>query len=198
MTVFSYISEFLRPSWIKTFFTVKTPPLVSPPYFRDFPTLTGKECTHCLNCKMICPSPGAINVIQTAGVWNPQIIQGHCVRCGYCVEACPEGVLTSGDLLARKKEQGLIFTHEYIIKIDTGKCMGCGNCTTACPVNREIDPQIGAGGTSFSDKVLIRVEHGKNTVLHNELCKGCKTCMETCPNGAIHVIRNVVALQEEK
>lgn len=198
MTLFSYIREFLRPSWIKSFFTVKTPPLVSPPYFRDFPTLTGKECTHCLNCKMICPSPGAIDVIQTAGVWNPRIIQGHCVRCGYCVEACPEGVLTSGDLLARKKEQGLQFTHEYIIKIDTGKCMGCGNCTTACPVNREIDPHIGAGGTSFSDQVLIRVEHGKNTVLHNELCKGCKTCMETCPNGAIHVIRKVTAVQEAK
>jgi energy-converting hydrogenase A subunit P len=198
MTFFTYIREFLRFSWIKTFFTVKTPPLVSPSYFRDFPKLTGKDCTHCFTCRMICPSPGAIDVIQTAGVWNPVVYAGHCVRCGYCVEACPEGVLTSGDLLTRKEEQGLFFSHEYIVKIDTEKCMGCGNCATACPANRELDPQIGAGGTSFSEEVVIRVENGKNTVKHNERCTGCKTCMETCPNGAIHVIRNVVALQESK
>lgn len=103
MTVFTYLREFCRLSWLKAFFTVKTPPLTKPSYFRDFPELTGKECTHCLACKMICPCPGAIDVVQTDGVWNPQITQGHCVRCGYCVEACPEDVLTSGDLLARKK-----------------------------------------------------------------------------------------------
>lgn len=197
MTVFTYLREFFRPSWVKAFFTVKTPPLTKPPYFRDFPELTGNECTHCLTCKMICPCPGAIDVIQTDGVWNPQITKGHCVRCGYCVEACPEDVLTSGNLLARKKEQGLFFAHEYTVTIDTKKCMGCGNCTTACPANREIDPDMGAGGTSISDDVLMRVERGKNTVKHNELCKGCKVCMETCPNKAIHVIRNVSAQQLE-
>ncbi len=197
MTLFTYFSEFLRLSWIKAFFTVKTHPLTKPPYFRDFPELTGKECTHCLACKMICPCLGAIDVVQTDGVWNPQITQGHCVRCGYCVEACPEDVLTSGDLLARKKAQGLVFTHEYIIKIDTKLCTGCGNCSTACQANREFDPQISAGGTSNSDEGVIRVELGKNKVMHNERCKGCKICMETCPKGAIHVIRNVVALQEE-
>ena len=74
--------------------------------------------------------------------------------------------------------------------------MGCGNCSTACPANREIDPHIGAGGTAMSDDVLMRVERGKNRVLHNDLCKGCKVCMDTCPNQSIHVVRNVQAVQE--
>lgn len=195
MSVLSYIKEFARLSWIRSFFFVKTAPLKNPPHFRDFPSTTSAKCTHCLECKMICPSPGAIDVIQEDGDWRPRIIQGHCVRCGYCVDACPEDVLSSGDLLDKKRLEGLVFVHEFIVKVDNVLCMGCGNCSTACPVNREIDPHIGAGGTAASDEVLMRVEQGKNKVLHNDLCKGCKVCMETCPNGAIHVVRNVQAIQ---
>ncbi|MDO5845306.1 MAG: 4Fe-4S binding protein [Methanocorpusculum sp.] len=198
MTVFSYFKEFLRPSSVKAFFCVKTAPLKAPAYFRDFPALTGKKCTNCLTCRMICPCPGAIDVVMENGVWTPHIVQGHCVRCGYCVEACPEEVLTSGDILEKKHMEGLSFRHEYTVLIDTGLCMGCGNCATACPANREADPHIGAGGTAFSDTVLMRVERGKNTVLHTELCKGCKVCMDTCPNSAIHVVRRVEAVQEAK
>ena len=69
---------------------------------------------------------------------------------------------------------------------------------TSCPVNREIDPDMGAGGTSVSDDVLMRIEKGKNTVLHNDLCKGCKVCEDTCPNGAMHVARRVEAIQMEE
>ena len=194
----TYLREFCRPAWIKAFFTAKTAPLENPPHFRDFPTLTGNECSHCLECRMICPAPGAIEVVQREdGKWEPRIIQGHCFRCGYCVEICPEWVLQSGDLLNRRREQGLVFTHEYVVQVDMGLCMGCGNCCTSCPVNREIDPYMGAGGTSSSDDVLMRIERGKNTVLHNDLCKGCKVCQDTCPNGAMHIVRRVEAVQKE-
>lgn len=196
MSVLSYLREFLRPSWFKTFFFAKTEPLKNPPYFRDFPQVTGNECTNCLSCKMICPCQGAIDVIRENGIWVPYITQGHCVRCGYCVEACPEEVLTSGNLLDKKRLEGLEFIHEYTIVVDEDACMGCGNCSTACPANREIDPHIGAGGTAMSDDVLMRVERGKNRILHNDLCKGCKVCMDTCPNQSIHVVRNVQAVQE--
>lgn len=199
MGAVAYLQEFLRGSWIKGFAAAKTAPLAAPSYFRDFPTLTGNECTHCLECRMICPAPGAIEVeMQENGKWEPRIIQGHCFRCGYCVLACPEEVLTSGDLLTRKNEQGLVFTHEYIVQVDPILCMGCGNCSTSCPVNREIDPYMGAGGTSTSDDVLMRVEKGKNRVLHNSLCKGCKVCQDTCPNGAMHVVRRVSAVQTDE
>ncbi|MDV0441785.1 4Fe-4S binding protein [Methanorbis furvi] len=199
MSVLSYFKEFARPAWIKKFFAAKTAPLSAPAYFRDFPELTGNECTHCLECRMICPAPGAIDVVMREdGKWEPQIIRGHCFRCGYCVEICPEEVMTAGDILARKHEQRLAFTHEYEVQVHRKLCMGCGNCTTACPVNREIDPEMGAGGTSVSDDLLMRVVKGRNTVLHNELCKGCKVCEDTCPNGAMHVARRVQAVQKEE
>lgn len=199
MSVFSYLREFGRGSWIKNFLAAKTAPLTAPPHFRDFPELTGNECTHCLECRMICPAPGAIEVVlRDDGKWEPQIIRGHCFRCGYCVEICPEEVLTAGDILAKRHEQHLAFTHENEVLVDLKLCMGCGNCCTACPVNREIDPDMGAGGTSVSPDVLMRIEKGKNTVLHNELCKGCKVCEDTCPNGAMHVARRVEAIQTEE
>lgn len=199
MSVASYLREFCRIGWIKKFLTAKTAPLQAPAHFRDFPELTGNECTHCLECRMICPAPGAIDVIQREdGKWEPQIILGHCFRCGYCVEICPEEVLASGDILAKRHEQNLAFTHEYEVLVNPLLCMGCGNCCTACPVNREIDPDMGAGGTSVSTDVLMRIEKGKNTVLHNDLCKGCKVCEDTCPNGAMHVARRVEAIQTEE
>ena len=51
-------------------------------------------------------------------------------------------------------------------------------------------------GAVISDDLLMRLEKGKNTVLHNDLCKGCKVCEDTCPNGAMHVVRRVLALQK--
>lgn len=199
MSVASYLKEFCRAGWIKKFLAAKIAPLQAPVHFRDFPELTGNECTHCLECRMICPAPGAIDVIRREDdKWEPQIIRGNCFRCGYCVEICPEEVLTSGDILAKRHEQNLAFTHAYEVLVNPKLCMGCGNCCTACPVNREIDPNMGAGGTSVSDDVLMRIEKGKNTVLHNDLCKGCKVCEDTCPNGAMHVARRVEAIQKEE
>ena len=113
------------------------------------------------------------------------------------MEICPEEVLTSGDILVKRREQNLAFTHEFEVMVDTNFCMGCGNCCTACPVNREIDPGMGAGGTSTTDTVLMRIVGGRNTVQHNDLCKGCKVCEDTCPNGAMHVVRRVEAVQKE-
>ncbi|HJJ90432.1 MAG TPA: 4Fe-4S binding protein [Methanocorpusculum sp.] len=198
MSIVSYLKEFFRVSWIKKFFFVQTAPLHTSAYFRDFPEVTNRTCTHCLACRMICPAPGAITVIQRGdGTWEPHIIRGHCFRCGYCVEICPEEVLSSGDILAKRHDQNLAFTRVCDVQVNSNLCMGCGNCCTACPVNREIDPDIGAGGTSRSINVLMRIENGKNVVLHNDFCKGCKICEETCPNDAVHVVLRVAAIQME-
>ncbi len=194
-SIIYYIREFLRPHWITTFFTAKTAPLVTPPHFRDFPELTDKECTHCLACMMICPAPEAITVVKREGIWQPEITKGHCIRCGLCIEACPEDVLSSGRILAYKKEEELTLKGTFHIEIDQSKCMGCGNCSVACPVNREIDPSLRSSGTFTSDEVIMRVDTGQNKVLHEEKCTGCKTCEESCSNGAIRVARVVEALQ---
>lgn len=192
-----YLREFLRGEWLYNFFFVKTAPLEIPPHFRNYPLLTGKECTHCLYCMMICPTPGAIEVLKTNEGWEPVIRRGHCIRCGLCVESCPEGVLISGRVLESKFYENTDYSFSFHISIDHNLCMRCGNCSVACPINKEEDPQLAAGGTASSDEVIMRIIDGEMRVIHEEKCTGCKTCEETCPNSAIRVARVIEAIQTE-
>lgn len=192
-----YIREFLRAEWLRRFFFVKTAPLVTPPHFRGYPELTGKECTHCLLCMMICPTEGAIEVLKKGEGWEPQVYPGHCLRCGLCVEICPDDVLASGRILDSKHREETYYLPYYRISIDPAKCMRCGNCSVACPVNKEEDPQLSATGTAVSDEVIMRIRDGEMRVLHEEKCTGCKTCEEACPNQAIRVARIIEAVQLE-
>ena len=69
-------------------------PLVTPAHFRGFPQRTEVECTHCFTCRMICPAPGAIEVLRREGTWGPEIYRGHCIRCGLCAVRCPTDAMT--------------------------------------------------------------------------------------------------------
>ncbi|MDD3977914.1 MAG: 4Fe-4S binding protein [Methanomicrobium sp.] len=199
LSVFCYIKEFLRPEWWKKFLFAKTPPLTSPSYFRDYPHLTGNECTHELRCMMICPSPGAIEVLKTDdGRWEPVIYKGHCIRCGLCVEACPDNVLASGRILEQNETDRTSYLSSYRLNVDDSLCMRCSNCSVACPINKVIDPNLAYNATSSSDDVIMRVKNSKLTILHPEKCTGCKTCEKTCPNGAITVARIVEGDQDEE
>lgn len=197
MSVLAYIRHMARLEWITSFFYVKTALLIIPPHFRDVPRITGKECTHCFQCMMICPAPGAIEVVVTEkpSTWNPVIYPGHCIRCGLCVEICPELVLDSGRVHKRSAHDGTYMQFTFHITVNPVACMGCGICTVVCPVNKEIDPQLAAKGTSSSDEVIMRVHRGKNTVFHEEKCTGCKTCEEQCPNRSVLVARVLEPLQ---
>lgn len=190
----AYMKEIFRAEWLGRFLFAKTAPLVSPPYFRGFPELTGKTCTHVLSCMMACPAPGAIEVVRTPGGWEPRIHKGHCIRCGLCVEACPNGVLASGRILESMFYDNTRLSFSFRIDVDTTLCMGCGNCAVACPVNKLIDTQMAYGGRASTDELLLRVSEGKCTVLHVEKCTGCKTCEDYCPNGAIRVARLLEAI----
>ena len=72
-SIIYYVREFLRPEWLKKFFFVKTAPLVTPPYFKGYPTRTEKECTGCFTCMMICPAPDAIAVLRRKERWEPEV-----------------------------------------------------------------------------------------------------------------------------
>lgn len=191
-----YLKEFLRREWLIKFFFARTAPLAAPPHFRDFPALTGRECTHCLLCMMICPAPGAIEVRKTANGWEPRISPGHCIRCGLCVEVCTEDVLSSGRILEVRRRDRSGFRTRFHIHVDPERCMKCGNCVVSCPVNKEIDPEIAYGGHSASDEVIMRIEQGQHRILHPEKTTGCRTCENTCPNGAIRVERILEPVQE--
>jgi ferredoxin len=189
LSVIWYLKEFCRGTWIKTLLFAKTAPLVDPPYFRGYPTLTGKECTHCLSCMMICPTPGAIEVLREGEKWVPKIYPGHCIRCGLCVEACPEDVLDAGRVLETQHRDNTSLSVRYQVTVNPDTCVRCGNCVVACPVNKEADPQLGASGTSANDEVIMRIERGNLWVLHDEKCTGCKTCETVCPTDAIRIAR---------
>jgi energy-converting hydrogenase A subunit P len=193
-----YVREFVRLEWLRKFFFVRTAPYQTPAYFRDFPVLTDKECTHCLRCMMICPTPGAIEVLKVAEKWEPRVYSGHCIRCGLCVEVCPEDVLSAGRILDLQRRDRTTYRAAYCLHVDPALCMKCGNCVVACPINKEIDPEIAFGGHSSTREVIMRIEGGCHNILHAEKTTGCKTCENTCPNGAIRVERMVEPIHGEK
>lgn len=44
-------------------------------------------------------------------------ITDSCVACGTCIDECPVGAISEGDI--------------YVIDADS--CLGCGSCAGACP-----------------------------------------------------------------
>ncbi len=44
-------------------------------------------------------------------------ITDSCVACGTCIDECPVGAISEGDI--------------YVI--DADQCVGCGTCASACP-----------------------------------------------------------------
>ncbi|MBB6275583.1 4Fe-4S binding protein [Porphyromonas circumdentaria] len=45
------------------------------------------------------------------------VITDGCVACGSCIDECPVGAISEGD----------------IYKIDAAACIDCGSCAGACP-----------------------------------------------------------------
>lgn len=189
--IISYFQFLFRKKWLMNFLSPHTIPLETPYHARGVPQITGRACTHCFLCQMICPTPGAIEVKKTGrpAVWNPHIHPGHCIRCGLCVEICPEVVLESGRIFQKAIKSETWAEFSFHIQINPKTCIGCGNCAVACPINRQIDPVLSSKGTVTTKNVILAVEEGISQVFHEEICTGCSTCEEQCPTRSIQVSR---------
>ncbi len=66
-------------------------------------------------------------------------LTAHCIRCGFCLEACPTFVLTGEETesprgriyLIRSAEEGTIDWEDA--RAHVNRCLGCRACETACP-----------------------------------------------------------------
>ena len=64
----------------------------------------------------------------------------HCIRCGFCLEACPTFTETASELesprgriyLVRSAVEGKLRWQEDV-REHLDKCLGCRACETACP-----------------------------------------------------------------
>ena len=87
------------------------------------------------------------------------------------------------------EREGTSLVFSFRVVIDPVPVPAAGTARTSCPVNKVADAQMGAGGHSSNDKVIMKVQAGDVVVIHEEKCTGCKTCEGACPTNAIRIAR---------
>ena len=76
-----------------------------------------------------------------------------CIRCGYCIEACPEKLVPS--ILTLAVEAG---REEFLKEFGLGNCTLCGNCSYVCPSKRPMTELLTAGERPLMAPPFIRAD----------------------------------------
>ena len=103
---------------------------------------------------------------------------------------CPYGCIGLGTCAAACKHDAIHIING-VAAVDYEKCVACGNCVSKCPKNIikliPYNAKHWVGCTSKNAKEITEnyCEVG---------CIGCKTCENSCPNGAIRVTDNIASI----
>ncbi|MBM4221817.1 MAG: electron transport complex subunit RsxC [Gammaproteobacteria bacterium] len=99
------------------------------------------------------PVTAATNCViaATAGELGDAAVELPCIRCGFCVEACPAGLMPQELLGAVRME----YTTR-LAELDIGACIECGVCDYACPSHIPLTTSFQAGKRLLSGAQLAR------------------------------------------
>ncbi|BAW31847.1 MAG TPA: 4Fe-4S binding protein [Methanothermobacter sp.] len=119
-----------------------------------------EDCIRCGACEGTCPS-------EAIEVTSEDVI--YCDLCDgepKCVEVCPNGALSVGDITI--EDDGEVTQSRIVYNPE--KCQQCGDCVEICP------PQI------------LKLEEGKvQKVPLKGFCVMCQKCVDICPVGVIGI-----------
>jgi len=87
--------------------------------------------------------------------------ESSCIRCGLCVEVCPEHLVPETLVRAIRHDD-----HEVVQDFDLEKCIECGNCTFICPSKIPLLEVLRQGKEDMLDQPTLRDRSGIQKTLY--------------------------------
>ncbi len=107
------------------------------------------------------------NLLRPPGAGTDAEFLSQCIRCGQCIEVCPEKALMAGGI-----EHGLSLGTPYFIPKDA-PCTLCMDCPEVCPTGalKPLPMEEVRIGVAVIDEELCYAYHGD----------ACRSCWNNCP-----------------